>query len=116
MPEDALSRLYYEAHITIEPVFGPRLVQAQELASAFNFRVAELLMQKDRQDTPERSSKDTFMTGHGKSLRDMNQRIVGLVRSLQEHGFQVWRYKLEDTVFDSRTFDTLQLLTPKSSL
>lgn len=102
--------LYYEAHITIEPIFGTRLLKAQEIAKPFGFRVADLLMQKNRQDAPERSSKDTFMTGHDTWYDNLGLRIKNLVQSLQDHDFQVWRYKVEDTMYDSRTFDTLRLL------
>lgn len=102
--------LYYEGHITIEPVFGDRLRQAQELAKPFGFRVADLLMQKDRKETPERSSKDTFMTGHDRWLENLGLRIKTLVQVLQDNDFQVWRYKAENTVYDSRSFDTLRLL------
>lgn len=104
------AKLYYEGHITIEPIFGQRLYEAQAIAKPFGFRVADLLMQKNRQDTPERSSKDTFMTGHDKWLENMGLRITNLVQSLLDADFQVWRYKVEDTMYDSRNSDTLRLL------
>lgn len=97
--------LYLEAHVTIEPVFGERLELAGEIAKAHKFRLADLLMQKEREATPERSDKDTFMTGHSRYLSDILVRTRGLVQSLQHHGFTVWRYKVEDTVLDSRNED-----------
>lgn len=103
--EDSLgqkSKLYYEAHITIEPVFGHLLELAQELAAPFKFRVADLLMKKREEDTPERSANDTFMTGHGTHLGDVTGRLRSLVRTLQDHSFKVWRYKIEDTILDSK--------------
>jgi hypothetical protein len=94
--------LYLEAHVTIEPVFGQRREQAAEIAKQFKFRLAELLMKKERDATEERSDKDTFMTGHSKSKRDIINRTAALCRALKQNGFKVWRYKIEDTLVDSK--------------
>lgn len=40
--------LYYECHITIEPLFEDRLDQLRLICSHFKFKVADLLMQKKR--------------------------------------------------------------------
>lgn len=108
----ALAHLYYEAHITIEPVFDARLETARELASKFGFRVADLLMKKREKDSAERSANDTFMTGHGKYYDDLRRAMAALIHELQTNRFKVWRYKIEDTVVDSRIEDKLNLLTP----
>lgn len=104
------ARLYFEAHVTIEPVFDDRRDQARILAECWRFRLAELLMQKRTVDTEERSAKDTFMTGHGKNLSDLRRRMAMLVGELRAAGFKVWRYKIEDTVVDSRVSDEYRLL------
>lgn len=104
------SKLYYEAHITIEPVFDERLAKVKMLAERFQFKVADLLMQKRPEDTAERSKFDTFMTGHSKKYTDLNNRLGLLTCALQEAGFTVWRYKIEDTIIDSRHEDVLGLL------
>lgn len=109
-PQPDTVRLYLEAHITIEPVFDERRAQAAEIANRFNFRLADLLMKKRAEDTEERSSKDTLMTGHSKSKADITHRLQHLVRALQSAGFKVWRYKIEDTLVDSRTEDEFNLL------
>lgn len=99
------ARLYYEAHVTIEPVEDPaRKVLAAELAQAQKFRLATLLKQNQ-----ELSRLDTFMTGHGMELEDLTLRLQKLVRALMFHGFDVWRYKIEDTIMDSRSYDELEL-------
>ena len=108
--QDVISKLYYEAHITIEPVFDERLEAARVLAEGFEFRVADLLMQKREEDTPERSKNDTFMTGHATSLNDIKARVSNLVAELKIEGFTVWRYKIEDTIMDSRAKDVLGIL------
>lgn len=99
---------YFECHITIEPVFGEELEVFKEICKKFNFKVANLLMQKDRKATPERSDKDTFCTGHGKDYDVIHKRMMGLVGAIQTAGYQVWRYKIEDVLLDvklHRTYD-----------
>ncbi len=95
--------IYYEAHVTIEPVFDGRLEEFKTACSDFGFRAAELLMKKRKEDTPERSSYDTFCTGRSKDYSDLHTRMVNLVSKLNVLSFQVWRYKLEATLLDVRT-------------
>lgn len=102
--------LYYECHVTIEPVFDDRLELFKKVCATQNFRVADLLMQKRAEDTPERSAKDSFCTGHSQNLFEIQDRMVNLVEALQRWGFEVWRYKIEDCVIDSRKEDVLELL------
>lgn len=105
-----LSKLYYEAHVTIEPVFDRAREQAHLLAREHGFKLAHLLMQKREHDAPERSKHDTFMTAHGQVLEELTERTQSLIMSLKAAGYKVWRYKIEDTVLDSRAHDTLGLL------
>lgn len=107
--------LYYEAHITIEPVFDNNRDFAADIANQYNFKLAHLLMKKRSADTEERSDKDTFMTGHSKNLTDISERTKALVTHLKAEGFKVWRYKIEDTLVDSRTDDQWRLLDVTSS-
>lgn len=106
--------MYYESHVTIEPVFDDRLEEATKIALNHGFKIANLLMQKREADQPERSKHDTFMTRHAPStidgLLDIKSRTCMLVVDLQANGFKVWRYKLERAIFDSRIEDTWELL------
>lgn len=104
------AKLYYEAHITIEPVFDSRRDFVEALAKDFGFKLAELLMQKRKNDSVERSKNDTFMTGHSKNYQDLQNRLINAVNALQIYGYKVWRYKIEDTLLDSRDKDELNLL------
>ncbi len=104
------SLLYYEAHITIEPVFGERLVEAKAICEEGAFRIAELLMRKRQEDTPERSKYDTFATSSGGNLLDIGIRTRDTVVALKLAGFKVWRYKIEDTLIDSRSHAALGIL------
>lgn len=110
MINEDISKLYYEAHITIEPVFDEWRVIANSVAVNRGFKLADLLMKKRKEDTEERSSKDTFMTGHSKSFKDLEQRTKECIIDLQKAGFKVWRYKIEDTILDSRTEDVFNLI------
>lgn len=105
--------LYYEAHVTIEPVFDTDLLFATELAKAHGFKIANLLMQKRVEDTPERSKHDTFMTGHSKDGTDLLTRMLALIEDLNSSGMKVWRYKIEIVALDSRINDKYNLLEKK---
>jgi hypothetical protein len=48
----------FETHVTIEPVAGENLVFFKQLCESYGYKVANLLMQKDREATAERSNKD----------------------------------------------------------
>ena len=98
-------KYYLESHITIEPVFDAQRDKASNIARGYGFKLAHLLMQKERTATAERSDRDTFMTGHSRSKEDIIQRTKQLVAALQREGFKVWRYKIEDTLIDSRNED-----------
>lgn len=106
----ATETLYYEIHITIEPVFDEQLELIKKIANGYGFRVADLLMKKRKEDTEQRSSFDTFMTKHSKSLNDAIESIHLVCHELKCHDIQVWRYKIEDVIIDSRTQDILRIL------
>lgn len=95
--------LYYEAHITIEPVFDERLQLFNSCCRIYDFRAAELIMKKRKLDTPERSTYDTFATGRDKDFNNLKARMEDLVALLKDEDFAVWRFKLEATLLDERT-------------
>lgn len=98
----AMSTMKYEAHITIEPVFDERLTEFQNICGRYGFKAADLIMQKSRKDTPTRSSRDTFCTGWGNDSSILKTVTEGLVSDLIDRRFSVWRYKVEETLFDKR--------------
>lgn len=104
------SHHYYEAHITIEPVFENKLEIFKNICHDYKFRVANLYMQKRKKDTKIRSKNDAFCTGRSISYKDMEQRMLSLVQELTIKGFQVWRYKIESTLLDSRYDDSKYIL------
>jgi hypothetical protein len=98
---------YYEAHVTIEPVFDERLDKFKELCAEFNFRVADLLMQKRKEDTPERSAKDQFCTGRSNDYTTLRYLVGRLARALRANDFIVTRWKIEAALLDSKYGDIL---------
>lgn len=102
--------LYYECHVTVEPLFDESLDRFQEICESEGFHVAKLLMQKRSEATPVRSDKDSFCTGHSQNYDDILERMVRLIGKLRADGTTVWRYKIEDCVLDSRKEDVLGLL------
>lgn len=97
------STKYYEAHVTLEPVFEDRLEELKLLASNYGFRVADLLLQRRKRDQEQRSSKDSFCTGRSIDIDELHGRMTRMVKHLESLGFQVWRQKIEAVLFDERT-------------
>jgi hypothetical protein len=101
------SKLYYEAHVTLEPVYedSPKAAVLRRIAVKFDFRVADLLMKKRSIDTPERSMFDSFLTTRHPDFDVVKARVFCAVTALKDEGFDVWRFKIEDTVMDSQLED-----------
>ena len=93
---------YYECHITIEPVEVSELYKLDHVLEPFGFKRANLLMQKNRNETPERSDKDTFCTGHSKEYDDIFDRMQQASGQLKSFGFKIWRKKIEAILYDER--------------
>lgn len=96
------TELYFESHITIEPVFDEQLFLFKQICDTQGFKAAELLMKKRSVDTPERSEYDTFCTARDVNYEVLLTRTLNLVQQLTNAGFDVWRYKLENTLLDVR--------------
>lgn len=93
----------YEAHITIEPISGTqREYFFAFLCGQVGFKPAHLLMKKSRTATPERSDRDAFCTGHDEDLETILTRTKSLVSQLAAAGFEVWRWKIEEILYDVR--------------
>lgn len=108
------AKLYFEAHVTLAPVFGAERQRAEEIAGYYQFKLAKLVMLKD-QGPDQESRRDTFMTGHGNWLPSIEARLKGLIAHLKREYFTVLRYKVEDTILDSRSEDVWGLLSAPST-
>lgn len=94
--------IYFECHITIEPVFDKDLEKFKALCLQHGFKVAELLMQKRKEDSPERSQKDSFCTGRAKDYDSLFEKMNHLSQALKNNNFKVWRMKIEAILFDQK--------------
>lgn len=99
LPIDIKSRLYYEAHITVEPIERGTIHwdNFNDLAATKDFRVSTFTMD---------GAKD-FMSCRDESLRSICERVADMVRSIERGGWTVLRWKIEDTLFDSNRGDSL---------
>lgn len=97
---------YFEAHVTIEPVFDERLEYFKSICSEFKFHVADLLMRKRKKDNETRSNFDSFCTGKDKNYDNIESRMFNLIDKLNKNNYHVWRYKIESTLLDSKYDDS----------
>ncbi len=90
--------IYYECHITVEPVEGNRLQIFTEVCDKFGFKVATLLMQKSL----DRSKLDSFTTGKDKDYYRLKDRMYDLITELRTSNFNIFRYKIEGILLDTK--------------
>lgn len=97
---------YFEAHVTLDPVQEKaELELLDRLCSAFDFKRANLLMQKT-----STAPKDAFCSARSTSLTSLTRDVEAFVQHLKQNNFVVRRYKIESTLIDSRHHDELGLL------
>lgn len=110
MTQPDTATLYFECHVTIDPVQpGPRLELLENIAEAHGFKVAKLLMRKG--DTICPHGDDAFMTTRSNRLEPLRYNLGSLVIALKTHHYVIRRYKIEDTIIDSARADEYGLLT-----
>lgn len=101
------SRLYLEAHITVEPVpdTQPGHTEFDIFRDAFSddtWRVSSF-----SEDDVDQIEGKWFITCRHQSLSVIIAMVREMVAQLQELGLTVLRWKIEDTLLDSRHGDTL---------
>jgi hypothetical protein len=100
-------QLYYESHITLDPVtVSEQVEQVEKLCKEHNFQLAKFAMVKS---FPV-NTNDTFATGRGEGLDKLAVSMLELIYALKEAGFVVRRYKIEAVVIDSRILDSYGVL------
>jgi len=87
--------MYYECHVTIDPVYDKALEDVKIIASHANFKVAKFIMQKDQ------NIQDTFMTSQDAEMSTMVKNLNKLLHELQGTAV-VRRYKIEHIIFDTK--------------
>lgn len=101
-----IAKHYYECHVTIEPAYkhsDRELIE--QWAHVFYFRLAEFLFRNGAKANP-----DTFLTSRHKDYDILHTRMINLIKELQQAGFKILRYKIEDTIMDSKINDEENLL------
>jgi hypothetical protein len=104
------TELYFEVHITLDPVFDQQRNLAAAIGLRWGFRLAELIMRKETGAPEQPHQDDTFMTARGTDWNETRRRTIATVLDLQRAGFKVRRYKVENTLVDSNYEDRYQLL------
>ena len=67
------------------------------ICAEFGFKVAKLTMEKGP------NQKDSFTTGRDKDIERLIDRTNKLLVSLLSNGFHVWRSKIENCIYDTKT-------------
>jgi hypothetical protein len=91
------TELYFEAHITIDPVPEDKLDDLRQFVKKYGFRVADLYKVNG-----ERSVVDSFMTARDTEFKELDIRTAACVAALTMLGYTVRRYKIENTLLDVR--------------
>lgn len=94
--------MYYECHVTVDPLEGSRKHVFQVICEDNTFKPAKLLMQK----TLEESNLDAFCTAKNKDFNKLKQHMEKLLKHLTEYDFVVRRYKIEAILLDSKGSST----------
>lgn len=92
--------LYYECHITVDPIDSDRLDVFDNLAQGNGFRRARLLMVKDGVEQP--ANRDTFVSAKNVSYKPLHDSMMNYLEALGHFGFKVRRYKIEAVIIDSK--------------
>jgi hypothetical protein len=98
------AKLYYEVHLTFDPLVWQTDLYWNVIKALdkHHFRLASLTMASG-----EPHGENSFASSIGYELDEIKVRTAVLVKTLQGLGLTVRRYKIEDTVLDSRMSDAL---------
>lgn len=105
--------LYYECHITTQPVFNEKLVILKSIASKHGFRVANLLVKKSSKEKEITHNLDSFCTTRTSTHDVILYRMKSMIQDIEQHDITVYRYKIEICILDSKITDELDLLHPE---
>lgn len=94
--------LYFECHVTTDPLVGDKLEEFKTLCKIRGFRVAKLLMKKKDGSPGKPSAIDSFCTGRDASFSKLNSRMFGLLCDLHFANIPVRRHKIEAALIDVR--------------
>lgn len=94
------ARLYFEAHITVK-------AKEPEFWRSFARDARQMDWRASKFDVDEVDHYDGawFLSARAKSLREMKERVRNMLQLVQRNNYEVVRWKIEDTVLDSKLGD-----------
>jgi hypothetical protein len=103
------SERYYEAHVTVD---APVAAQDEENWQEFKFLAGPLgwRASKFSEDEVDDYHGKWFLSARGEILEDVIMSVETVVVALSGYGYKVLRWKVEDTVLDSKHGDKLNAL------
>lgn len=96
-----LSRLYYEAHITVPPLEPRQVSEIDEYCTTNQWRRSTFEMHKDG------LVPNAFVSARHKSRTAIIGMVADMIKWLLARGYTVLRWKIEDTLLDSSKGDRL---------
>jgi len=88
--------LYFEAHITIEPIPQEKVSALKALCKRYEFRLADfILLHGDKEPK-------AFCTTRDRLWSTINKKVHEFKTTLGQEGYKVLRYKIENTLVDVR--------------
>ena len=101
------SKLYYECHVTVEPIPAERQELFGIICKTQKFWSSDWALKTE--------TFKFFATSRGTNYEELKYRMERLIAKLKRCDYKIARYKIEDTVIDSKIDDHLNLLDPVSS-
>jgi hypothetical protein len=93
--------LYFEAHITLAPAIdADHYNKLQQLARENCWRVSKLFLKNGDGSVGDPWHDDMFLSARSKVYRDIENSIKHMLPKLEKHGFEIRRYKIENTLTD----------------
>lgn len=102
-----MNSLYYECHITTDVIPPDKRELFDRLCKNAGFWASDWKLA----DT----SLKFFATSRGHDYTELKSRMCNLILDLKAFDFKVWRYKIEDTILDSKIEDIYNIVDLKSS-
>lgn len=102
MPSDIRSRLYYEAHITVRPPINEKVDVLDRLCTVHKWRLSTFAMLK-----PDGGYPNAFLSYRDARLVAIGNAVASMCDVLALNQFEVLRWKVEDTLFDSNNGDVM---------
>lgn len=97
------ARLYYEAHITVEAAPDDEWGRFSHSARVSGWRASRF-----SEDEVDDMDGKWFLSTRDIDYDKIKDDIISAICWMEDNGFQVLRYKIEDTLLDSKHGDTIE--------